>query len=73
MFVVDLPIAENQRSASSKLSVANMTSTRGTAPAGLANPAEEINQDKFSQALQSNWVLIYQSHNTNVLSYQSHK
>ncbi len=37
------------------------TSGRGTAPAGLANPAEEINPDKFNNALQSNCVLIYQS------------
>ena len=37
------------------------TSGRGAAPAGLANPAEEIKQDKFNNALQSNCVLIYQS------------
>ena len=37
------------------------TSSRRAAPAGLANPAEEISQDKFNKALQSNHVLIYQS------------
>jgi len=40
------------------------TSGRRAAPAGLANPAEEINQNKFDKALQSNYFLIYQSQAT---------
>ena len=37
------------------------TSGPTAAPAFLANPAEEINQNKFNKALQSNCFLIYQS------------
>jgi len=51
---VDLPIAENQRLGLSSLRIEtspfeaakHMTSGRGAAPAGLANPAEEIKDKK---------------------------
>jgi len=61
MYVVDLPIAENQRlglssdqreriETSQFEAAKHMTSGRSTAPAGLANPAE-INQNIFNRAL----------------------
>lgn len=40
--VLDLPIAENQRSASSKLNVANMNEQPRAARGGLANPPQKI-------------------------------